>query len=75
MNCVTMMRPNNCFVGSNANSRGNRRANMMHIAPEYVNTNLLIQQDHHQQQQFWKYNGGAAVSGQESGDRCGVRTP
>ncbi|KAJ9598638.1 hypothetical protein L9F63_010653, partial [Diploptera punctata] len=58
-----MMRPNNCFVGSSGNPRMNRRANMMQIAPEFINTNMLVQQEH---QQYWKYN-GTPNSGQESG--------
>jgi hypothetical protein len=76
MNSTKMMRQNNsfgnCYVNSGTmNNRGNNprilsRHSTMNLAPEFITTDLLTQQE--QQQQYWKYNGTRTrTSGQESG--------
>jgi hypothetical protein len=74
MNITKMMRQNNFFgscclnSGSMNNSSNNPRIFTRHctvnLTPEFINTDLLGQQE--QQQQYCKYN-GTATSGQESG--------
>jgi hypothetical protein len=69
-----MMRQNNSYgncclnAGSMKNSSNNPRIfsrhSTMNLTPEFINTDLLGQQE--QQQQYWKYS-GTATSGQESG--------
>lgn len=70
MNTITMLGSNSssgsCYMNygttrnSGNNARNLNRCFAMDLAPEFINTDLLVQQ------RYWAYN-GATASGQESG--------
>lgn len=69
MNTITMLGPNSSsgsymnYGGARNNGNNARNLNRclaMDLAPEFINTDLLVQQ------RYWAYN-GATASGQESG--------